>query len=1061
MSNTNIETLKKYITNSRLMSSFFPRPSFAYLIISLFVFTGIFASNALAQPQVVVLTSGNSWVVPANADVSSIVVECWGAGGGGGATTPFPTIVSGGGGGGGAYAKKTFNSFFAGQTIDYVIGNGGSGGSGTHHGGDTWFSANSSAGVKAQGGRGVADNSTTGANGGSIISSFGDVVFAGGKGGDGDVHYDTICTVLASGGGGAAGTPTSNGAVGGDGIVDNTCIVAPVVGVGGSNLLFTPYTSTGGVGVVVSGYYSLAGHSGVRGAGGSGNASVINMMKGGNGGNGLIRITYERLYVAEFVSISSLPTELCVEESTNISITLKNIGSRTWYASGSTDCLNTNLQVAASFKWNGDPDFDQYTQNPYSNRNPLPHDVAPGQTVTITFPIRAPLNNVPGANNLAINLRVQECMWFNPVVYTSPSINIKPLPNIDAGPDKSICTGGNVILNGVNNSMSSSPSYSWSGGPIFSGGTTLTPTVHPAVTTTYTLTAIENGCSSSSDAVVTVGPPPGNPLVFGNNVWNVYGYEGSSTNINSNIYRGYYVQPDLGGGNFGVSTGDYWSANNSPSFAGTTIDNGNLWQGCPVQDNNHTFVHKREGFPCGNYTITMKNWDDETRLFINGNKVWGCTVRNGGSPYANPNGSQYSCPTRVFAVQLDLDSRVEIQTFEASGDAGLTVEIVKNPPSKLTFFPEATRECRVKGSSWVDFYDEKDNLIGSINPHGNDLGVVSMQVLLDEPSHMAACNIPANPLHHTAYMGRRWIMTSSDYPSGANFSSDIVVRLPYTDDNMNDLNKYAETNTPGNPFDGGFSDPANLKNLMLTKITEGNEDGWANQDDCPGTIIGIPNSGFGTNVQSIAHTEYVDFEIGQFSEFFLHKNHINSPLPVTLTSFSTTCDSKVRVRWTTASEQNSDYFVVEKSRDGKEWVFVGEQNAAGYSSKEIHYNQIDLNSWGGVSYYRLRQVDFDGEQTVYGPISVSCAGGENGMNVYPNPNNGAFTIEISSNEVHSDAQLYFTDMTGKVIATQNLNIVAGTTQVLMNDLDLSNGAYLVSLRGVDLQLKPIKVMVNR
>src|SRR5690554_2953553 len=599
--------------------------------------------------------------------------------------------------------------------------------------------------------------------------------------------------------------------------------------------------------------------------------------------------------------------------------------------------------------------------------------------------------------------------------------------------------------------------YTWDNGL----GTGKTKTVNPTSTTTYNLTVSANGCSASDDVQVIVTNPSGDPSIFGDFVWNVYGYNGYDTDLSVNDYRGYYIQPDLGGGNLGVNTQSFWSDTRSPSFAGTTIDNGNLWNGCSVDDDYHTFTHKRKGFPCGNYTFTMNAWDDETRVIIDGVNIWSCDTWSGGTG-SNSNGSTHGCETtNTFTVQLDADSEVEFHTFERTGGDRKSVDIVKSAPVALVGSASVTRTCRVRGNNWIDFYDENDELIASINPNGDDLGDVTMTSFVGSPMVMQDCDWPSNALYHTAYMGRRWIMTSDAYPNGIDFNNDVSVRLPYRVSELADLNNHAQIATPENPFDGGTTDPAATRsNLMLTKITGTTEDGVANLADCASTILGIPNSGSGVAIQSIANTEYVDFSIAQFSEFFLHKNHITSPLPVTLTSLSATCDNKVTLNWTTESEQNSDRFVIEKSRDGQTWTYVGEQSGAGNSNSTINYSHVDENTWSGISYYRLVQKDFNGDEEVYGPISAFCEESENNMIVYPNPNNGTFTIEISSDKIYTDAQLYLTDMTGKVISSQQVDVSNGTTQILFNNIDLQKGAYMLTLRGGGLQLKPVKVIVN-
>lgn len=76
------------------------------------------------------------------------------------------------------------------------------------------------------------------------------------------------------------------------------------------------------------------------------------------------------------------------------------------------------------------------------------------------------------------------------------------------------------------------------------------------------------------------------------------------------------------------------------------------------------------------------------------------------------------------------------------------------------------------------------------------------------------------------------------------------------------------------------------------------------------------------------------------------------------------------LKWATASENNSDYFYIERSEDGEIWKSVGIKKAMGNSNQiaNYYYNDSYLNK--GIIYYRLKQVDFDGNYDMYGPISI-------------------------------------------------------------------------------------------
>lgn len=96
-----------------------------------------------------------------------------------------------------------------------------------------------------------------------------------------------------------------------------------------------------------------------------------------------------------------------------------------------------------------------------------------------------------------------------------------------------------------------------------------------------------------------------------------------------------------------------------------------------------------------------------------------------------------------------------------------------------------------------------------------------------------------------------------------------------------------------------------------------------------------------------------------------------TPLPVELLYFEgvgyTTFNN---LKWSTASEHNSDYFLIERSDDGQKWESVGIKSASGNSNQTINYFFNDSYLNDGFVYYQLKQYDFDGKSKTYGPISI-------------------------------------------------------------------------------------------
>ncbi len=117
-------------------------------------------------------------------------------------------------------------------------------------------------------------------------------------------------------------------------------------------------------------------------------------------------------------------------------------------------------------------------------------------------------------------------------------------------------------------------------------------------------------------------------------------------------------------------------------------------------------------------------------------------------------------------------------------------------------------------------------------------------------------------------------------------------------------------------------------------------------------------------------------------------------LPIELLDFDAQqLGDAVGVSWITASEINNDYFVVERSSNGLLFDEIGTIQGAGNSSETINYGMADRSPLTGISYYRLKQVDFDGAFTYSQIESVSFSSENNTYVIYPNPTTGSVLIK--------------------------------------------------------------------
>jgi len=184
-----------------------------------------------------------------------------------------------------------------------------------------------------------------------------------------------------------------------------------------------------------------------------------------------------------------------------------------------------------------------------------------------------------------------------------------------------------------------------------------------------------------------------------------------------------------------------------------------------------------------------------------------------------------------------------------------------------------------------------------------------------------------------------------------------------------------------------------------------------------------------------------------------------SPLPVTLTQFNANCvDDETLITWTTASEYNASHFALQYSRDGFTWINVAEIEAAGTTSLTSNYS-FNHKNFGGLSYYRLVQVDFDGTSEVYGPISVNCEIDANNMIVYPNPTNQDFTVLIQAKEAFENAVVELIDLSGRLVQVNELNIMPGTSTIKFETFNINPGTYIVRIKGQNDKFAPIRVVV--
>ncbi len=169
-------------------------------------------------------------------------------------------------------------------------------------------------------------------------------------------------------------------------------------------------------------------------------------------------------------------------------------------------------------------------------------------------------------------------------------------------------------------------------------------------------------------------------------------------------------------------------------------------------------------------------------------------------------------------------------------------------------------------------------------------------------------------------------------------------------------------------------------------------------------------------------------------------------LPLEFLSFTAerTPNQKVFLEWTTVNEENTAYFEIERSQNGKEFVPLGRVQARNMPKETLFYNFIDRSPFLSESYYRIRQLDKD-ENVTYSTIQSIDKINKLLYKVFPNPTPDFVYINYQINrDTEIQAQIF--DQAGKKVFQSVPKLeVAGENLLELDLRPLPVGAYSVRL----------------
>jgi len=177
------------------------------------------------------------------------------------------------------------------------------------------------------------------------------------------------------------------------------------------------------------------------------------------------------------------------------------------------------------------------------------------------------------------------------------------------------------------------------------------------------------------------------------------------------------------------------------------------------------------------------------------------------------------------------------------------------------------------------------------------------------------------------------------------------------------------------------------------------------------------------------------------------------PLPVELLAFEGEVNEDyIDINWITATEQNCDYYALEKSTDGKTWDRLTIVDGAGTTTNTSYYAYKDFTYSSAINYYRLIQYDFNGDAEMFDIITVQSYRGQRTW-MFPNPTDNKFHLVFDQKQKNVDISIY--TINGERVYQHP---TSDFTEIEIEP-NLTPGVYFVHINGLP-EVKTLKLVVD-
>jgi len=399
------------------------------------------------------------------------------------------------------------------------------------------------------------------------------------------------------------------------------------------------------------------------------------------------------------------------------------------------------------------------------------------------------------------------------------------------------------------------------------------------------------------------------------------------------------------------------------------------------------------------------NWYDDAT-----NQTWQMS-------YTKWHVSSYDIPVTASKVRF----RIVMSSDPATTYEGVGIDDV-HIFDKLSVYSGADNSFAqpVSGSNWINF-TLGGNVIASINPNGQDLGVTNVKVFFN---HTGA--VRNNSIQY--YLDRNIVIQPANQPT-----SNVGVRYYFLDSeavNLINATGCAVCTTIPDAYQSGVT--------QFSSPNPAEEDSSLYNDTTGVFVFHVPH----TDVSIIPNDNgyYAEYQVSGFSEFWINNGGPTGtiPLPVTLLSFTAVrAGDNALLQWSTTDAATLSSFMIEKSTDGVHFATLDSVAASANGNTINTYQYTDTHLVSGINYYRLREVNQDGQYT-WSPVRTVNGSAAGGITIYPNPvQDGNLYISSTVNI----REIRLVDVSGKTILQME-------TQGYLNTLPvgaIARGIYFVTV----------------